>query len=54
MARRLLEFEGLVNGNQNVEGAGGVSPADATRDFRALEADYADAWFKTITGEVFG
>jgi NADPH-dependent 2,4-dienoyl-CoA reductase/sulfur reductase-like enzyme len=38
----------------DVEGAGGVSPADATRDFRALEADYADAWFKTITGEVFG
>jgi sulfide dehydrogenase [flavocytochrome c] flavoprotein chain len=38
----------------DVEGAGGVSPADAPRDFRALEAEYADAWFKTITGEVFG
>ena len=38
----------------DVEGAGGVSPADAPRSFRALEADYADAWFKTITAEVFG
>ena len=38
----------------DVEGAGGVSPIDAPRSFRALEADYADAWFKTITAEVFG
>jgi NADPH-dependent 2,4-dienoyl-CoA reductase/sulfur reductase-like enzyme len=38
----------------DVEGAGGVSPADAPRSFRTLEAVYADAWFKTITGEVFG
>lgn len=35
-------------------GAGGVSPTDAARDFRALEASYAEDWFKTITGEVFG
>ena len=33
----------------DVEGAGGVSPADAPRAFRALEATYAEAWFKTIT-----
>jgi sulfide dehydrogenase [flavocytochrome c] flavoprotein subunit len=38
----------------DVEGAGGASPIDAPRSFRALEANYADAWFKTITAEVFG
>ena len=38
----------------DVEGAGGVSPADAPASFRALEATYADNWFKTITTEVFG
>jgi NADPH-dependent 2,4-dienoyl-CoA reductase/sulfur reductase-like enzyme len=38
----------------DVEGAGGVSPADAPASFRALEATYADNWFKTITAEVFG
>ena len=35
-------------------GAGGVSPADAPRDVRRLEADYAEAWFKIVTAEVFG
>ena len=38
----------------DVEGAGGVSPANAPSDFRALEARYAAAWFRTITAEVFG
>lgn len=38
----------------DVEGAGGVSPADAPASFRSLEATYADAWFQTITSEVFG
>jgi sulfide dehydrogenase [flavocytochrome c] flavoprotein subunit len=38
----------------DVEGAGGVSPIDAPRDFRALEATYADGWFRTITSEVYG
>jgi NADPH-dependent 2,4-dienoyl-CoA reductase/sulfur reductase-like enzyme len=38
----------------DVEGAGGVSPIDAPDSFRALEASYADAWFKTITADVFG
>jgi NADPH-dependent 2,4-dienoyl-CoA reductase/sulfur reductase-like enzyme len=37
-----------------VEGAGGTSPADASRKVRALEADYAKRWFSTITQEVFG
>ena len=38
----------------DVEGAGGVSPADVPRDFRTREADYAQSWFATITAEVFG
>ncbi len=38
----------------DVEGAGGVSPIDAPADFRALEATYAEAWFRTITAETFG
>lgn len=38
----------------DVEGAGGVSPVDAPREFRAREADYAQSWFATITAEVFG
>jgi hypothetical protein len=44
-----------VNGQlTDVEGAGGTSPLDATPEQRALEAAYADAWFKTITTETFG
>jgi len=38
----------------DIEGAGGVSPLDAPRENRTLEAQFADGWFKTITGEVFG
>jgi NADPH-dependent 2,4-dienoyl-CoA reductase/sulfur reductase-like enzyme len=38
----------------DIEGAGGISPVDAPRSFRGLEATYAEAWFKTITAEVFG
>jgi len=38
----------------DVEGAGGVSPAKAPLSFRAQEAAYAEAWFRTITSEVFG
>jgi sulfide dehydrogenase [flavocytochrome c] flavoprotein subunit len=37
----------------DVQGAGGVSPADAAPDFRALEAKYAAAWFRTITAQTF-
>jgi sulfide dehydrogenase [flavocytochrome c] flavoprotein chain len=37
-----------------VPGSGGVSPADAPRATRALEATLAEAWFRTITAEVFG
>ena len=38
----------------DIQGAGGVSPADAPRDNRALEAQFAEGWFKTLTAEVFG
>ena len=38
----------------DIEGAGGTSRLDAPRADRALEANYAHAWFATITHEVFG
>jgi len=38
----------------DVPGAGGVSPAGAPRATRAAEAALAEAWFRTITTEVFG
>lgn len=38
----------------DVEGAGGVSPRAAPPEFRAKEAKYADAWFRTTTAEIFG
>ena len=38
----------------DVPGAGGVSPAEAPRGARAAEAVLAEAWFRTITSEVFG
>jgi hypothetical protein len=44
-----------VNGQYvDVEGAGGTSPLEAPREARAAEANYAAAWFRTITAEVFG
>jgi NADPH-dependent 2,4-dienoyl-CoA reductase/sulfur reductase-like enzyme len=39
---------------KDVEGSGGVSPVDAPPATRALEANFAEGWFKTITAEVFG
>ncbi|WP_084673792.1 NAD(P)/FAD-dependent oxidoreductase [Methylobacterium sp. WSM2598] len=38
----------------DVEGAGGTSPLDAPAAVRAEEAAEAAAWYRTITGEVFG
>jgi NADPH-dependent 2,4-dienoyl-CoA reductase/sulfur reductase-like enzyme len=44
-----------VNGQYvDVEGAGGTSPLEAPRETRSAEANYAAAWFRTITTEVFG
>jgi NADPH-dependent 2,4-dienoyl-CoA reductase/sulfur reductase-like enzyme len=37
-----------------VEGSGGTSPVDAPKATRQLEANLANGWFRTITGEVFG
>jgi NADPH-dependent 2,4-dienoyl-CoA reductase/sulfur reductase-like enzyme len=37
-----------------VPGSGGVSPAQAPRATRLAEAALAEAWFRTITAEVFG
>jgi sulfide dehydrogenase [flavocytochrome c] flavoprotein subunit len=38
----------------DVKGAGGVSPANAPRSARELEANFANGWFKAVTEEVFG
>jgi len=37
-----------------IEGSGGLSPVDAPRATRAQEAIFADAWYRTITDEIFG
>jgi sulfide dehydrogenase [flavocytochrome c] flavoprotein chain len=38
----------------DVEGAGGTSPIEAPREFRAREAVLAQAWFDSVTDEIFG
>lgn len=38
----------------DVEGAGGTSPLDAPAELRTEEAAHAAAWYRTITGDVFG
>lgn len=44
-----------VNGQwTDIDGAGGTSPLDAGPAVRAQEAAYADVWYRTITGSVFG
>jgi NADPH-dependent 2,4-dienoyl-CoA reductase/sulfur reductase-like enzyme len=44
-----------ANGNfSEVEGSGGLSPADAPHDLRATEAKLDEAWFDTVTTEIFG
>jgi len=44
------------NGGQylEIEGTGVTSPAGASRSVRTQEANFADAWFKTVTQEAFG
>ena len=37
-----------------VEGAGGISDPAAPPEYRVAEADYARAWYQTITREVWG
>jgi sulfide dehydrogenase [flavocytochrome c] flavoprotein subunit len=38
----------------SVKGSGGVSPAQASDAQRKLEAEYAHAWFKNVTTDIFG
>ncbi|MBK1733860.1 cytochrome C [Halorhodospira abdelmalekii] len=38
---------------RSVEGAGGLSPEGASRDFRLREADFAPAWYAAITQDIF-
>ncbi len=38
----------------DIDGAGGTSALDAEPAVRAQEAAYADVWYRTITGSVFG
>jgi NADPH-dependent 2,4-dienoyl-CoA reductase/sulfur reductase-like enzyme len=38
----------------DIDAAGGTSPLGASAEVRASEADYARAWFRTITAEAFG
>ena len=47
-------FRTANNAFIEVKDSGGVSPLDANADFRKTEALYAEAWFRTITSEVFG
>ncbi|ABM61938.1 NAD(P)/FAD-dependent oxidoreductase [Halorhodospira halophila] len=37
-----------------IEGAGGLSPLDADRDQREIEAMYAPGWYESITEDIFG
>jgi sulfide dehydrogenase [flavocytochrome c] flavoprotein subunit len=37
-----------------VQGSAGTSPPDAPKSVREQEAKFADGWFRTITGEMFG
>lgn len=39
---------------RSVEGAGGTSPTGATEAVHAKEADYARAWYDTITHQIWG
>ena len=37
-----------------VPGSGGVSPSDASLEFRQAEAEYAQGWYVSITADMFG
>ncbi len=46
-------YEAKEDGISAVEGAGGLSPMNATAEFRALEAEYAIGWYKNQTADIF-
>ena len=37
-----------------IEGAGGLSPMDASPETRRRVVQYAYSWFKNITADIFG
>ena len=37
-----------------VEGAGGLTPMDATPEYLKREAEYAHGWYNNMTREMFG
>mgnify|MGYP001827035067 CR=1 FL=1 len=39
---------------QKVNGAGGLTPIDASDEMRKREVAYAYSWFKNITHDIFG
>jgi sulfide dehydrogenase [flavocytochrome c] flavoprotein subunit len=43
--------DGSIKG---VPDSGGVSPADANRDFRRMEANYTRGWYNSITADIWG
>ena len=47
-------FRAGPDGIAEVSGSGGVSPRGDLPEQRRLEALYADAWYDSITGEMFG
>jgi len=40
-------------GIRKVKGSGGLSPTDASDEFRKKEADYASGWYASITADMF-
>jgi len=39
---------------ESIEESFGISPIDASAEFRQLEAEYGASWYRTITTQVFG
>lgn len=45
----------VVDGKLNeIKGSGGVSPREASAEFRKLEADYGVAWYNSIANDAWG
>ena len=38
---------------KSVPGAGGVSPINADREHRNLEAKYSESWYENLTSDIF-
>ncbi len=46
-------YEALENKIVKVEGSGGLSPMGANKEYRMLEAEYAEGWYKNQTSDIF-